>query len=399
MSAPVVVGVEPITGWTRDRFRRACSLLGAQPVLVRTEAAIAATTSSGDAQIAVPALDDPAAQEAQRPDGTVVAVVPLSEFAVPLANVLASRWGTYHDPVGNAALYRKKHVMRQRVTQLGLPQPQLIQTAHQSEIDSIRWEELDYPVVVKPAEAAGSVNVGICSDPQSARALAERIKGFDRSRVTDVTFEPRVLVEKYVGGREFSAEVVVEDGVAEVVATTHKFTAGPPSPVEVAHMVDGSARPPAAVVDMVTRLVDGWQVANGVLHVEYKLQDGVPYFIEAAVRIAGDRIPQVVEAASGTNLEACQIAARSSGALLRPDRPNDGGRCVLVRFLHSNRDLDLLQDVSGVRVLEAHGKERTASINTGTIDFKGRAGYEVVEVPAAAVATVVSLLDGWSASL
>ena len=400
MSAPVVVGIEPITGWAQDRFLRACSLLGAQPVLLRTEAAIADNPAAGETQMAIPALDDPVAHKAQRPDGTVVAVVPLSEFAVPLANVLASRWGTYHDPVDNAPLYRKKHLMRQRVTQLGLPQPQLLHTAHQSEIDSIRWEEFDYPVVVKPTEAAGSVNVGICSDPQSARALAELIKGFDRSQVTDVTFETRVLIEDYVAGREFSAEVVVEDGVAEVVSTTHKFTAGPPSPVEVAHMVDGSATPPAAVIDMVTRLVEGWQVANGVLHVEYKLQDGVPYFIEAAVRIAGDRIPQVVEAASGINLEACQIATRSSGALQRPDRQNTtGGRCVLVRFLHSNRDLDLFQDVSGVRVLEVHGKQRTASIDKGTIDFKGRAGYEVLEVPAAAVATVVALLDSWSASL
>ena len=80
------------------------------------------------------------------------AVVPASEFAVPMAEALAQRMGLYHNTLDIVSCYSDKSKMRKLFRQHGISQPSMLhELTSESQIDGIDWKALEYPVVAKPA--------------------------------------------------------------------------------------------------------------------------------------------------------------------------------------------------------------------------------------------------------
>ena len=146
-------------------------------------------------------------------------------------------------------------------------------------------ENLDYPVMVKPVDNGGGVGMHICADPSQ---LAEQLRAsYTHSRTG------RLLVERYMDCDDMFAYYTFVEGEAFLSATADRFTtrAQPgASPVCIA------ARYPSehteAFVEKVhpslVRMFEGLGVRNGVLNLQFFVDQGQFYSYDPGFRLQGE---------------------------------------------------------------------------------------------------------------
>lgn len=144
----------------------------------------------------------------------------------------------------------------------------------------------DYPYVVKPLSSSGSRGVFM-------------VKNFDElnekfTEVQDYSTENKMLIEKYIEGREFSVETITQNKITTIVAITEKITKGEQfgAFVEDLHLIPARINDAekAILIKEVTKLIDTLELNNCPTHTEIKLQDNSVYVIEIACRLGGDFI-------------------------------------------------------------------------------------------------------------
>jgi biotin carboxylase len=116
------------------------------------------------------------------------------------------------------------------------------------------------------------------------------------------------VLERFVPGDIFHVDSIVSEGA---VAFTSVSGYGKP-PMQVMHeggvfttrILERDSPTARALVEMNARLIPALGMVRGVTHAEYIRghKDGQFYFLEAAARVGGAFIADVVEAATGVNL-------------------------------------------------------------------------------------------------
>lgn len=147
--------------------------------------------------------------------------------------------------------------------------------------------------VIKPISGSGSVNV---RKVDSLYGYEQALKGKDKHKY---------LIQEYISGEEFSAEVISHDGKHFVIGVIKKYLDGENSFVEVGH--DFPANLPNTIEQKIHRLVDkalnllGYK--NGLSHIELRInEDGDIKIIEINPRLAGGMIPVLIEKCTNLNL-------------------------------------------------------------------------------------------------
>lgn len=308
-----VLLLHPVARWSLERVVDSCSRNGWRLTIVTIESSTVAEGVPGiDEWIRVAALTDCAetlvAQVAGRSFDAVAAG---NEFAVVAADVLAHALDLPHNDVAAIVAARDKAAMRRLFAAAGVPQPVILaqtDTAH----PDVDWSAIEFPVVVKPVDMAMSLFVRRCDSAAEAEAVLELMRGFTHSRLTNYPFSPHALVEQFVPGPEFSLECVVSAGRVVAQCTARKFSSALPACYEVAHLVGEEipARHRADIVAIAEQIARGWGMANGVMHVEFKLAEDQVWVIEAAARPSGGHLPEIVELQTGINLEEAHLRAR-----------------------------------------------------------------------------------------
>jgi len=302
--------------------------------------------------------------EAMAPQlGGFDAVVAGGEYSVIFGERLAARLGVFHNPLEPVDAYRDKHQMRRRFAEAGVRQPRLLaRFASMDEVEAFDWASVQFPVIVKPLDLSSSFYVRRCEDAQGAKKVYRRIFKHSQS-FAGVRFTAHGLLEELVLGPEYSAECVIERGRLRALFLTTKFLSAYPTCDEVGHLSGESFAGTPMEADVrraVEGIVQAWQVESGVMHVEFKLSDGLVKVIEAACRIGGDMISTITDLQHGVSLEECLVRLRCRGdvdAALQRQRHEPDGWYHGIKYLFSeNQALPLPADVE---VLEhvRHGKE------------------------------------------
>ncbi|MCY0937613.1 ATP-grasp domain-containing protein [Streptomyces sp. H34-S4] len=169
------------------------------------------------------------------------------------------------------------------------------------------------PVIVKPSGASGSRGVALVREAADVDEWADRVRG--------AGLDGPFLVEEYLEGPEFSVETLTVDGVHHVVGVTAKQTDGPPGFVETGHVHPAplSAPDESAIRAVVTGLLDLAGHRFGPAHTEVILTAGGPRIVESQARLGGDRIPLLVEVATGFDIEASVFRALAGEPVVVPD--------------------------------------------------------------------------------
>ncbi|MDY0189795.1 MAG: D-alanine--D-alanine ligase [Desulfuromonas sp.] len=147
----------------------------------------------------------------QGEDGTLQGLLEIMGIPYTGSGVLAS------------ALAIDKHITKQMVADV-VPTPPAFLVDEQSDIDALCQSCADYPQVVKPVREGSTLGISIVTDAQQLAAAIVAARRFDK----------RVLVEKFVAGREVTVsvlngqplpaiEIVPADGFYDYAA---KYTAG-----------------------------------------------------------------------------------------------------------------------------------------------------------------------------
>ena len=216
-------------------------------------------------------------------------------FVLPAAKVARRRRLPGPDPDA-IALCRDKHAQRQALSRAGVPGPAFRRCITMTEVACARLEP---PVVLKPVDGSGSVGVRLC---RTYAEVEEHASELLEASVNErgIPSAPGLLMEEFVEGPEYSAEVIS----GRVVAITGKHLSQPPAFVETGHDV-----PPmyeAAAVDVIEQameqIVSALSLGDAPAHIEFRVSAGRIVPIEVNPRVAGGHIATLVALATGVDL-------------------------------------------------------------------------------------------------
>jgi biotin carboxylase len=230
----------------------------------------------------------------------------------------------------------------------------------------------DLPVVVKPTRLSGSRGVVLVHDQAEFDAWG--------AALDEMGYTGPVLVEEYLTGPEFSVETISVHGEHHVIGVTDKRLGPPPLFVEAGHAHPAPDSVDAATISalvVATLTVAGYR--TGPAHTELRVTPAGPRIIESQARLGGDRIPRLVELATGIDLERAVFAA------LAGRKPPARTRSRVAWIHYFSLPTGILRSVEGLDAIRAlpFVDELSFPFKPGdtipvTVDWRTRHGFVVV---------------------
>lgn len=218
--------------------------------------------------------------------GPLDAVVAVDDAGVETAAVAARLLGLAHNPPEAVRATRHKARMRRRLADAGVPQPDFEEVGAGEDLAAAAGR-LGYPVVVKAVSLAAGRGVLRADDPTGAQDAGRRIR-----RLLVAAGRPEgepLLVERFVAGPELALEGLLRGGELTVLAIFDKPEPMDGPTFEETMLVTPSRLPPEVldeVVEVARRAVTALGLAEGPVHAEFRVGDGV-WLLEVAARSIG----------------------------------------------------------------------------------------------------------------
>lgn len=307
MTAPWLVLVESNTTGSGRLFCSSARDLGLRPVLLARDPGRYpyVATDHVDHLVTDTSSDAAVLSACAGLAGLVAGVTSSSEYFIATAARAAAELGLPHPDADAVLACRDKHAQRVRLAAAGVPCPAFAAADTPRRAAAVA-EGLGFPVVVKPASGTGSIAVRRCDDAAQAEAAAAYAlaPGADPALPAQDT----VLVEQYLAGAEFSAELIDD----QVVGVTRKLLGPEPYFVEAGHDFPApvSQAESKTLADTALAAVRALGLGWGGAHVELRYGSGPqPCVVEVNPRLAGGMIPRAVAEATGIDMIRHLVAA------------------------------------------------------------------------------------------
>jgi biotin carboxylase len=234
-------------------------------------------------------------------DRKVVAVVPGTQTALDLVDIIADALGVIGNPVANLRARMDKRVMKEHWTRAGIACAAFLESSDPRAIQE--WAEArGYPVVLKPTTSTGASHVYVCADERDVmRAFAVITSSAD---VYDRRFHT-VLAEEYVDGDEYFMNLLHDgSGSGELISFARYEKVqrdGHPSIYRNFRSLpldDSQALESLPYIQAANAAVG---VRYGINDTEYMLTSRGPRAIEINNRLPGASTPQMIQICSGLN--------------------------------------------------------------------------------------------------
>ncbi|MEV7542846.1 ATP-grasp domain-containing protein [Streptomyces sp. NPDC089915] len=282
-------------------------------------------------------FSDPAAARRELADYAraegVAAVVGCWEFLTPLAARLAADLGLPGNDPERADGCRNKRVMAALFAEHGVPAPRtLLAEDHETAAALLAASGLTYPVVVKPAEQAGSWGVSVIRGPAELPAAFAAARAWPYESPHGFPLDTTVLVQEYVEGVEYSVESVVFEGRITPLTVVQKFTTDGVFRAETGQTVPAALddTDTATLYETTALAVRALGITDGVAHTELKLlPGGGAKIIEVGARLPGDRVPELIRLARGVDEARAWIEVALG---IEPDLTPRADRAAAIRF-------------------------------------------------------------------
>lgn len=242
----------------------------------------------------------------------IKAVIPGRDYAVETATAIAVDLGVNSLGMEAARALTNKYALRKACVRGDIYQPFFCK------IDSVEGLEKfcmnNKTVILKPSNRQASLGISLITKDSDILEAYEYTTSADedKRRIAKREFKKEYIAEQYIEGEEYSTELLVLDKKIVFSNITKKDTMDN-SFVELQHVVPGndylSKIEIMMLEDQTRNLVRSLDVRSGILHAEWKLNNGIPYLIECAGRIPGDYICRLISLAYNINFyeETCNI--------------------------------------------------------------------------------------------
>lgn len=190
------------------------------------------------------------------------------------------------------------------------------------------------PSIVKPANESASDGVTKCATPQDYEQAVALLWDFAKEREIHPEDMP-VVVEAFVEGREFSAEMLwdTHEQAWQLLGVTQKIVSPPPRRIELAHVFPHNLSGQGLDADTVENVVSGWLDATGLsdcaAHVEFILNENGLHLVEINPRLGGDHIAELIGHATGRSVFA-RLIDMQTGAGAGQDKAPSVQTCAVV---------------------------------------------------------------------
>ena len=259
----------------------------------------------------------------------------LTEDGLPVAGAITDALGLPGTGAEVARLCRDKWAMRQRIADTTCGTfPGVAAELFAGEAALLRFGAAHgWPVIVKPADHSASVGVLQVTGPDEVPFTCQQVQAWRRSTEPPFHRVDRFVLEEFVDGPEISVEAFSSGGRHVVLAITEKLLTETGF-VEIGHALPARLQPPvaAAVRRATAGLLDAIGLRDGPSHTEFRLSGGMPRLIETHNRVGGDRIHDLVQAATGVDQDSLWIGGPTGLLPTLPGRrpcmpPRPPGSC------------------------------------------------------------------------
>lgn len=181
-----------------------------------------------------------------------------------------------------ANICTNKYLQRKIFSENGINAPKFYLVSEDVNLDSFK----EYPYIVKPVDSSASRGVKKVECETELKEAIVEAKGYSRTG--------QVLIEQFIGGKEFSVETLTQNNITTVVNITEKLVIGE----EYGYFVEDTHIEPARInsyewsmiEDEVCKALCLIKANNCPSHTEVKIWNGKAYIIEMACRLGGDYI-------------------------------------------------------------------------------------------------------------
>lgn len=225
--------------------------------------------------------------EEEHYDGIITA---FNERLGPIVRKLADRLGMPAPfTVEQLQMSTNKKFFKHTCQQYGVPVPQ--EYVIRSEED-IRNGELEYPVIIKPVDAASSVGVTPCHNRE------ELITGFEKAKKASKSGD--VIVEQYLPYDEINLTYIAQDGDIQLAAIHDRyFNTEQESATKAPDLYIYPSRYTDLILekynDRIITMLKGIGIQNGSLFIQAIMKGKELYCYEAGMRLNGCKTYQILE--------------------------------------------------------------------------------------------------------
>lgn len=234
-------------------------------------------------------------------------------------------------------------------------------------------KELNYPVIVKPTDRAGSrgvTKVNNIKDLQSAidYARSESLSG-------------NAVIEEYIDGEEYSCECISQEGRHTRLVFTKKFTTGYPNFIETGHIQPVNFENETVIEEIIFKALDSLEITNGASHTEFKITPNNEIkIIEVGARMAGDCIgSHLVELSTGIDYTKFVIdIALGNPIKIKPVK--DSSNYCGIKFICNENDYNLYEYIkkNEKNIIMAQSKNIVYK-NLKVTDSSNRGGWYIIK--------------------
>ncbi|MBB6175470.1 biotin carboxylase [Anoxybacillus tengchongensis] len=270
---------------------------------------------------------------------------------IPVAE-LASYLGVRGHDIEALKRARYKHIMRNYIKNKKIRyflQPNFHIIHHPDEVINL---EISFPCVIKPVDDSGSNGVTICQN-RCDLELSLREEWQRQRNERGYVLERKWLIEEWIEGQEFSAEMLYTIDGWKLISVTKKETYGSHA-VECGHVTGPKLNPFYDLEERCKRLLNLLGLNYGAAHIEFFVRGNNLYLVEVNPRLAGDCIPELVELATGVDMIR-HVVLQSIGKY--EETVNTRRRYAAIKFIlpveqgiyQTVRGMEEAQKVAGVK--------------------------------------------------
>lgn len=205
-----------------------------------------------------------------------------SDLAMLTVNYVAEELNLIGNTIESTILSTDKFEMRKAFLNNNVSCPKFMIV--KENIKDLKNKEIDFPCIVKPTDRSGSRGV---TKVEKYEELEIAIK-----KAINESFNKKVILEQYIGGKEYSMEFISDNGNHTFLAITEKFTTGSPNFIEKAHLQPARINNETLerAIEVAKKGLDALMVKNGASHIEIKIENNNIFIIEIGARMGGDFI-------------------------------------------------------------------------------------------------------------
>ncbi len=207
-----------------------------------------------------------------------------SDFAAPTVAYVARKLGLPGNPERTDVVARNKYEMRKAFREYGgIYCPKFVKTDEFFNRNIIK--DFSFPVIVKPTDgwsSKGITRVDQINDIEKAISYA-----------ISQSLEKKAIIEEFIEGPEYSAECIVQNGEATILAFTQKETTGYPHYIETGHIQPSNIplEMQDGIKDVIKRALKALDITNSAAHAEFRIMNnGNIGIMEIGARMGGDCI-------------------------------------------------------------------------------------------------------------